>query len=142
MEAIRNVEGLRIGYVPGGRVARPRQRELSGAEAVAVASPQEFLEGRLPDVDALLVTAEAGAIYTMIAPAYSVVIPEDIYVKVPVVIAAHIGADLDDLLDVWIELKRGDGTIDALYDHWILGRETRTREHRWSVIRDVLGWVK
>ena len=58
------------------------------------------------------------------------------------VITGQIGADLNELLDVWIELKRGEGTIDALYDHWILGRETRRRGHRWSVIRDVLGWVK
>jgi Na+/H+-dicarboxylate symporter/ABC-type amino acid transport substrate-binding protein len=141
VEAMRKARGLRIGYIPGGRVARPEQREIPGAEGVAVAAPQEFLEGRLPDVDALLVTAEAGSIYTMIAPAYSVVIPEDIYIKVPVVVAAQIGTDLDRLLDVWIEIERGDGTIDALYDHWILGRETGSRGQRWSVIRDVLGWV-
>ena len=31
--------------------------------------------------------------------------------------------------------------IDQLYDHWILGRDAEKRGPRWSVIRDVLGWV-
>jgi ABC-type amino acid transport substrate-binding protein len=141
-EAMREIDGLRIGYIPGGRVARPEQRDLPLAEAVEVPTPQDFVGGKVPDVDALLITAEAGAIFTMIEPAYSVVIPEGTYIKVPVVVAGQIGADLNELLDLWIELERGEGTIDALYDHWILGRETGRRVQRWSVIRDVLGWVK
>jgi hypothetical protein len=28
-----------------------------------------------------------------------------------------------------------------LYDFWILGRGAASTEPRWSVIRDVLGWV-
>jgi hypothetical protein len=41
----------------------------------------------------------------------------------------------------WIDLKRNDGTIDALYDYWMLGGASRPREPRWSIIRNVLGWV-
>jgi ABC-type amino acid transport substrate-binding protein len=104
-EAMREIDGLRIGYIPGGRVARPEQRDLPLAEAVEVPTPQDFVGGKVPDVDALLITAEAGAIFTMIEPAYSVVIPEDTYLRVPVVITGQIGADLNELLDVWIELK-------------------------------------
>jgi Na+/H+-dicarboxylate symporter/ABC-type amino acid transport substrate-binding protein len=89
MEAMREMDGLRIGYIPGGRVARPEQRDLPRAQAVEVPSPQDFLDGKVPGVDALLITAEAGAIFTMIEPAYSVVIPEGTYIKVPVVVADH-----------------------------------------------------
>jgi len=39
-------------------------------------------------------------------------------------------------------LKRRDGTIDALHQHWILGRDAVGRRPRWSVIRDVLHWVE
>jgi ABC-type amino acid transport substrate-binding protein len=46
-----------------------------------------------------------------------------------------------NVVDHWIELKESDGTIDQLYDHWILGRDAEKRGPRWSVIRDVLGWV-
>jgi len=43
-------------------------------------------------------------------------------------------------LGTWFELKRKDETIQALYDHWILGRDARAKRPRWSVLRDVLGW--
>jgi len=44
-------------------------------------------------------------------------------------------------VNTWIELKQRDGTINALYGHWILGKQAAKREQRWSVIRNVLGWV-
>jgi hypothetical protein len=37
-----------------------------------------------------------------------------------------------------IELKGKNETIEALYDHWILGRNPREREPRWSILRNVL----
>ncbi len=40
-----------------------------------------------------------------------------------------------------LELKRSEGTIDALYSYWMLGGAAQIRKPRWSVIRDVLGWV-
>jgi hypothetical protein len=48
---------------------------------------------------------------------------------------------LADFLNAWIELKRKDGTISGLFDHWILGRATEASAPRWSVVRDVLHWV-
>jgi ABC-type amino acid transport substrate-binding protein len=49
--------------------------------------------------------------------------------------------DLTRFINTWIELKRRDGTIDALYSHWILGKQTGKRQPRWSVMRHVLHWV-
>ena len=40
------------------------------------------------------------------------------------------------------ELKRTDGSLPRAYDRWILGRKVQTSRKRWSVIRDVLGWVE
>ena len=45
-------------------------------------------------------------------------------------------------LDRWLELKRRDGTVQELYDYWILGRNAQPRQPRWSVVRNVLGWVR
>jgi proton glutamate symport protein len=44
-------------------------------------------------------------------------------------------------INTWIELKRRDGTIDALYRHWILGKQTGKRQPRWSIMRNVLHWM-
>ena len=42
----------------------------------------------------------------------------------------------------WIELKRKDGTLDAVYKYWILGQNAEPHRPRWSIIRNVLHWVK
>ena len=47
-----------------------------------------------------------------------------------------------DFISTWITLKQKDGTIDALYDYWILGKNAVSKPPRWSVLRNVLHWVK
>ena len=44
-------------------------------------------------------------------------------------------------VNTWIGLKRKDGTLDAVYKHWILGQDAASVEPRWSIIRNVLHWV-
>ena len=41
-----------------------------------------------------------------------------------------------------VTIEEAEGNIDSLYAHWMLGEAARTeRPPRWSVIRDVFGWV-
>ena len=49
--------------------------------------------------------------------------------------------DLANFLSNWLDIKRRDATLDRLYRYWVLGRDEGRREPRWSVIRNVLGWV-
>jgi hypothetical protein len=44
-------------------------------------------------------------------------------------------------INTWLELKTRDGTIDALYKHWILGKDAVAPKPRWSFARDVLRWI-
>jgi ABC-type amino acid transport substrate-binding protein len=46
--------------------------------------------------------------------------------------------DLAHFINTWIELRRRDGTIDALYGHWILGKQAVKRQPRWSISHNVL----
>ena len=86
--------------------------------------------------------AEAGSAWTLIYPGYSVVIPRDLRGWVPLVYALpRNDPTFQHFMNHWIELTRRDGTIDRLYDYWILGRQERARAPRWSIIRNVLGWV-
>ena len=41
----------------------------------------------------------------------------------------------------WVDLKQKEGTVDRLYNYWMLGGASQRREPRWSIIRDVLGWI-
>jgi hypothetical protein len=45
-------------------------------------------------------------------------------------------------VSTWINLKRNDGTIDKLFDYWIMGKNAGPTGPRWSIIRDVLHWVE
>jgi hypothetical protein len=49
--------------------------------------------------------------------------------------------EMRDFLEYWVTLRKKDGTMQHHYDHWILGISPAAKEPRWSIIRNVLGWV-
>jgi ABC-type amino acid transport substrate-binding protein len=140
MAKIRAMERIRLGYVEGGTLVRTGRHRLSGIELVALPSADVYLGGDVPAIDALLTTAETGAIYSMTYPAYSVVVPEGLRVRVPAIIAVATDEEFDRTVNRFIRIKRSDGTIEALYEHWILGASFASTRRRWSVVKDVLGW--
>ena len=92
--------------------------------------------------DAIAFPAERGSAWTLIYPRYTVVVPEPSRIRLPLAYAmAHDDHAFASFINSWVELKRKDGTIDALFDYWILGRNATHPGPRWSVIRDVLHWV-
>jgi ABC-type amino acid transport substrate-binding protein len=94
-------------------------------------------------VDALALPAERGSAWTLLYPAYSVVVPGPDPIHVP--LAYPIGkrdAELARLVNTWIALKRKDGTFDATYEHWILGNDAAPHQPRWSIVRNILHWVE
>ncbi|MGE5217912.1 MAG: cation:dicarboxylate symporter family transporter [Chloroflexota bacterium] len=92
--------------------------------------------------DAVVLPAERGSVLTLLYPKYTVVVPEPGVVKIPLAYpVAGRDHDFASFLNTWIELKRRDGTIDALYGHWVLGKQANKREPRWSIMRNVLHWV-
>jgi ABC-type amino acid transport substrate-binding protein len=93
--------------------------------------------------DAVVLPAERGSVLTLLYPKYTVVVPEPGIVKIPLAYpVARRDQEWVQFVNTWIELKRRDGSIDALYGHWILGKQAAKREPRWSVIRNVLHWVE
>jgi ABC-type amino acid transport substrate-binding protein len=93
--------------------------------------------------DAVVLPAERGSVLTMLHPEYSVVVPEPEQIKVPLAYpVARRDQEWLNFVNNWVELKRKDGTIQKLYEHWILGKSAQRREARWSVARNVLHWVR
>jgi|RhiMethySRZTD1v2_1073278.scaffolds.fasta_scaffold00763_15 Na+/H+-dicarboxylate symporter/ABC-type amino acid transport substrate-binding protein len=96
-----------------------------------------------PDVDGVALPAERGSAWTLIYPAFAVVVPEPGVTKVPLAYPiARQDRRFQEFVNTWIELKRKDGTLDGLSRYWILGQERGTKRPRWSIIRDVLHWVR
>ena len=63
--------------------------------------------------------------------------------KVPLAyVVADRDAPMTTMVNTWIELQRKDGTVDELFSHWILGENIVPKQPRWSVLRDVLHWVR
>ena len=92
--------------------------------------------------DAVVLPAERGSVLSLLYPKYTVVVPEPGIVKIPLAYpVARRDHEFAAFLNTWIELKRRDGTIDALYGHWILGKQAVKRQPRWSIMRNVLHWV-
>ena len=93
-------------------------------------------------VDAIALTAERGSAWTLRYPRYAVVVPTPA-IAVPLALALpREEGGWSRFIDTWLELKRRDGTLDALYQYWILGRDAARQPPRWSIIRDVLHWVE
>jgi Na+/H+-dicarboxylate symporter len=144
---VRAQAGLRVGIPDLPYVAQLVGREFPNVTIVPI--PLDDAEGHFADrskaerLDAVCLTAERGAFQTLLHPAWSVAVPHPLDIRLPLAypVARH-DLDMARFLGLWIELKRRDGTIRALYDHWILGKDAKARQPRWSILRNVLGWER
>jgi len=143
-DTIRDRAGLRIAvpdvpyYVQKLRDLLPRATIQVHGTAIA-----SLFDRAATPADAIALPAERGSAWTLMYPAYSVVVPGPAPIRVPLAypIARHDPA-LAAFVNTWIALKRKDGTLDAAYAYWILGRDAAPRQPRWSIIRNVLHWVE
>ncbi len=138
-EKLRKLKKLKLG-IPNVPYYIAKIREyLPQAEVVVLNSPREFFTRKEDDLDALVYSAEAGSAWSLVYPAYTVAIPQPDVLAVPLAYAIARGdRELGNFVDTWIDLKRKDQTIAALYDYWILGRNAVAQEPRWSIARNVL----
>lgn len=140
-ESVKARKGLRLAVPNLPYFVDIVRREFPNAKIVPVSVEEadDLLEGAGLSVDALCLTAERGSFLTLLHPALSVAVPHPLLVRFPLgyPVARH-DVEMVRLLGTWIDLKRKDGTIQAFYDHWILGRQAQARRPRWSILRDVL----
>ena len=122
-----------------------RLSTITGATIVSIQDMEQklmLLESGAEDIDAIADMAEEGAALTILYPNFSHVVPRPT-VFLPVSYAVARGnSDLLLALNSWLLMKKEEGVIDALYSHWMLGEAAEAEKlPRWSVIRNVLGWV-
>lgn len=105
-------------------------------------SKKAFFKADKGPHEILFVMAEIGSAWTFLYPKYTGVIPEPGILQVPISFALPKGnSEYMNFLNHWIILKKRDGTIDRLYEYWVEGKGASPHKRRWSIIRDVLGWV-
>ena len=138
-EDIRAIRPLRLAVPDEPVFVRTVRTELPGAEIVPFTNVGSIFEPHDPPLDGIVLTAERGSAYTLLHPEFSVVVPKPRPLKVPLayVIAGH-DQPLVTTVNTWIDLKKKDGTIDELFEHWILGRNATPHKRRWSVLDDLI----
>jgi len=141
-EDIKRLKSFRIGVPNLPYYVDMVRTHLPYAEVVVLDSVADYFDDKLPDVDALVFTAERGSVWTILHPHFNVAVPRPAEVGVPLAypVARH-DTEMAAFVSTWIELKKNDGTIKELFDYWIMGKNVGASGHRWSIIRDVLHWV-
>ena len=141
-EAVRHLKAPRIGVPNVPYYIDKVRRYVPQAELVILNAVTEFFEQHGDELDAMVFSAEAGSAWSLRHPAYAVVIPQPDVLKAPMAYPLAQGdQEFAAFLNLWIELKKKDNTIPALYDYWILGKNAVPKAPRWSVVRNVFHWV-
>lgn len=142
-DAVKRLNPLRIAIPNIPYYIAIVQQYLPQAEVVPLPSIQTFFEQNGGAFDAMVYSAESGSAWTLLYPAYTVAIPQPDVLAVPKAYAIARGdEEMADLINNWLLLKQKNQTMQSLYDYWVLGKNTVPEAPRWSVIRNVLHWVK
>jgi ABC-type amino acid transport substrate-binding protein len=146
--AIRKQDRVRIGIhssLYDEEAVQLIKDDYPNVEFVVLDSYRDFFEQRDAGqgLEALLTGAESGSAWTLLYPNYQVVTTWADDFTIPLVYPFSGGGDsqMDEFIDHWVMLKQHDGAVKRAYEYWILGRGSEKRTPRWSVIRNVLGWV-
>ena len=108
---------------------------------VEVGAAQDFFDGDVADV--LFVSAEEGSAWTLKYPHYEVVVPE--FEQPPLYLAYPVKkgeVQWAGFLNNFVTVEKESGAQAQQYEYWVTGKTAVPKSTRWSVVRDVLHWVR
>ena len=138
-------EGLRLG-VGGSDSSMATARNLFPRANITpikdMTEQESILASGAENLEVIVDIAEEGSAWTLLYPSFTVVVPQPA-IRVPVAYTvARDNVDLLIAINAWLLAEKAQGTIEKLYDYWLLGGAIQQeRPPRWAVIRDVLNWV-
>ncbi len=142
IEKIEEKAFIKVHVLGEDYLSRSIEKLHPNVQTIPVESPELFFEGGFLESDGLVMNAEAGSTWTLLNPGFTVVVPQPASGAIPLAYAIASRDDsMQDFVNRWIDYHKSQGTIDRLYNHYILGEQADEAEPRWSVIRNVLGWV-
>ena len=141
---IREQGELRIAVGDQGAQLRFLSQLLPDAQPVRFTDNAELnvlLAEEPPAFDALLMSAEEGAAWSIRFPRYTLVTPTPVLLAPFGYAVAPGDQGFLAFFDAWLQAVRSAGIVDGLYRFWMLGEIDATRPPRWSIARYVLGWL-
>lgn len=141
-EELREIASMTIAAVNLPYYSKFVQNHLPNVEVIPIDSPRNFFLAEPGEFDGLLFSAEAGSAWTLVYPKFTVVVPKPRTVTAPIAIGLPRNAPkLFDFVESWLLLQRESGVLEELQRYWIQGEGAGSKEPRWSIVRNVLGWV-
>jgi len=144
IDKIKSMGYLKIGYVSGGFNLSLLQSVFPRIIWTEIDDMSEFFGGNRPDLDGVFGSAESGSAWTLLHPEFNVSVVKPSYVRYPVSFVTG-GNDIDftNYVNRWISIIKRNGQFDTMYGYWVQGKDKpEDIPPRWSVIRDVLGWIE
>ncbi|MDJ0846348.1 MAG: cation:dicarboxylase symporter family transporter [Crocosphaera sp.] len=140
---LQTLPSLKIGIVGESDYYKAKIKGLiPNAELIPIDSYDVLLQEENSVVDVIATSGETGAAWTILHPDFTIAVPKPV-IAVPVSYGLPYGeVGLREVVNAWLELKRQDGTMRSLYDYWVQGKTESVEPPRWSIIRNVLGWVR
>ncbi len=139
---IQAMKTLNIGVGGSGYYKAWVKKHFPNAKITEISDIRLFLKGKYNKVDAVLFSTEVGSAWSMLYPEFSAIIPKGLKLKAPVGLVLPKGQnDYVQFINTWLELKKDNGFQQDVYNYWILGENPQAKTPRWSVMRDVLGWI-
>ena len=93
--------------------------------------------------DALFTAVEEGSAYTLMYPRFEVVAPDYDHPQMYLAYAMRKKEfEWTGHLNKWLILEKDSGLQQAEHDYWVTGKTAVEKKPRWSVVRNVLRWVK
>jgi ABC-type amino acid transport substrate-binding protein len=146
LKAVRKIPQLRIAVTPANSQAERLQlkKDFPNAQLVELASVKDFF-AQADVADALLTTDKIGKAWALLDPKFGVATPHPVMFRYdlayPVAITKGDHVFLD-YLNQWLRLQKTSGMAQKQYSYWVLGQTPLRKTSRWSIIRNVLHWVK
>jgi Na+/H+-dicarboxylate symporter/ABC-type amino acid transport substrate-binding protein len=143
LDTVSRMDGLRVAVFNNTALVKVAEKLLPRAIIVPIDSEEEYFAGG--KADALLSSAEEGYTMTLKYPFFDVAIiePYDTYqMMYGYPIAKNSSESYLLALNYWIRMEKDYGMLEKKYDYWVLGKIPSISEPRWSVVRNMLHWVK
>jgi len=142
IEKVRKLQKLIIAIPGSDRNLKEGLKQLyPNAQVVMLDTPIDYFEKNIPNLDAMLATAEGGSAWTLLYPKYHAVVIKPETHKIPLAYPIAAGDRvLADIINKWIYLVKDSPSSQRKYDYWIMGIGAEEKKPRWSVVRNVLGW--
>lgn len=142
-ESIRAAGPIKVGIGPTPYYQTEVLKRAPDVQIIQLKSFEDVFKSENSSLDASLTAAETGSAWSVLYPEYCVAVPRPDPVKVPVSFALRPGdTELRDFLTLWVDLKQKNGDMTTAFDYWFLGKSEQAKQKRWSIIKDVLHWVK